>query len=191
VSIGEYFTIFAAMLVGLAVADLSLSLHRLIRAGKSIKWDWLTPAAAFVTLCYILNLWWGFYFAYNELERINFGWFMLDVAILLVLFLMAAAVLPDDKPEQGFSLRQYYWNSCGHFWSMHAIYMVLVAIKNVQLQQRLDATFQDYLSVSVPMATIALFSLLLIRFRPVWLHALMIAMIVYTIVTQWVFYTLG
>lgn len=189
-SIGEYFTIFAAMLVGLAVADLSFSLHRLLRAGRTIEWDWVTPVMAFITLCYILNLWWGFYFAYSELDEINFGWFMLDVAILLVLFLMAAAVLPDEKLESGTSLRQYYWDSCTYFWSTHALYMALVVVKNIQLQQGLGASSRDYLMVNIPMASMVLVSLLLIRFRPFWLHALMMATIVYTIITQWVFYTL-
>jgi len=190
VSIGEYFTIFAAMLVGLAVADLSLSMHRLIRAGRSIKWDWITPVLAFVTLCYILNLWWGFYFDYSKLESLQFGWFMFDVAILLVLFLMVAAVLPDDKLERGASLRQYYWDSCTHYWSMHAIYMVLVVMKNIQLQHKMSATAMDMFTTNVPMGTMALASLLLIRFRYLWLHALMILVLIYTIATEWLFYTL-
>ena len=124
------------MLVGLAVADLSLSMHRLIRAGRSIKWDWITPVLAFVTLCYILNLWWGFYFDYSKLESLQFGWF------------------------------------------------------NIQLQHKMSATAMDMFTTNVPMGTMALASLLLIRFRYLWLHALMILVLIYTIATEWLFYTL-
>jgi len=49
-TIGEYITIFAAILVGLAVTDIALSFCRLQRAGRTVKWDWLSPIMALIVL---------------------------------------------------------------------------------------------------------------------------------------------
>lgn len=124
--VGEYLIIFAAILIGLSVADLALSLHRLMRQGRAIRWDPIVPVTAFIVLCLILNIWWGLYRGFSELEQIQFIEFLPVVLTLLTLFLLAAAVLPDEKLEQGSSLREYYLANRVQFWGLFAFYLAIV-----------------------------------------------------------------
>ncbi|MEO0907932.1 MAG: hypothetical protein AAFY07_10430, partial [Pseudomonadota bacterium] len=90
--VGEYLIVFAAILVGLALADLSLSLHRLMRQGRVIKWHPIVPLTGFIVLCLILNLWWGLYRDFAGVDEIRLLEFLPTVFTVLVLFLLAATV---------------------------------------------------------------------------------------------------
>ena len=46
----EYITVLASIVVGLAIADLATSAHRLLRAGGRVRWDWIAPTAALLML---------------------------------------------------------------------------------------------------------------------------------------------
>ena len=83
-------------MIGLAVADLSFSPHRLLRQGSTIKWHPIVPLVGLLVLCFILNLWWGL-FGVSQAEEITFLGFLPTVFMLLILFLLAAAVFPDEK----------------------------------------------------------------------------------------------
>ena len=124
--VGEYLIIFAAILIGLAVADLSLSLHRLLRQGRSIKWHPIVPATGFIVLCLVLNLWWQLYAGYSKREEVAFITFLPEVVMLLLLFLLAAAVFPDEKLEKGASLLDFYLDNRVHFWGLFAAYLICV-----------------------------------------------------------------
>lgn len=187
---GEYITIFAAILVGLAVADIALSFHRLLRAGRKVKWDWLSPVMALIVLCYILNLWWGLYHDYSSIEEVWFGWFLLDVMTLLALFLMSAAVLPDGIPEERLDLRTFYMDNRAHFWATYIGYLVFVIAKNSQLVDRFDRDMDLWMAANIPVLIMIGFSAVLIWSRRLWLHLLMIAAQIYTIASQWIFYVI-
>ena len=46
-SVSEYVMVFNPIIVGLAVADVLFSFHRLLRARARVKWFWMTPVLAF------------------------------------------------------------------------------------------------------------------------------------------------
>ena len=121
--VGEYLIIFAAILIGLAVADLALSLHRLLRQGRDIKWHPIVPITGLIVLCLILNLWWQLYAAYSQRQEVEFIAFLPEVFMLLVLFLLSAAVFPDERLEKGASLLEFYIDNRIHFWGLFAVYL--------------------------------------------------------------------
>ena len=130
VAVGEYLIIFAAILIGLAVADLSFSLHRLLRHGRSIQWHPIVPLVGFLVLCFILNLWWGLY-RISQVDEFSFIQFLPNVFMLLTLFLLAAAVFPDEKLEKGASLLEYYLDSRKQIWGLFSLYFVIVVINRI------------------------------------------------------------
>ena len=93
-----------AVVLGLAIADMATSLHKLLRNRRRVRWDWVAPLAALVILTEIFNLWWSW--------RRFTGDSMADVApyfaVLVLLFLTASATLPDDVPEEGIDLGRYF-----------------------------------------------------------------------------------
>lgn len=130
-SVGEYLSIFLAIIVGLAVTDLAMSFHKLMRARQRVRWDWISLVLALVMLLQILAVWWASFAWYRSVDGMTVGQFLPDLVTVLLLFLAVAAVLPDEVPEQGLSLRDHYLATAPYFWSllvlMGVAVMVLVA----------------------------------------------------------------
>jgi hypothetical protein len=104
-TVAEYLTTFVAIIVSLAVADPLISLHRLLRAGSRVRWFWIPSALALYMLLLSVNFWWGNYFRFVRLTQISMIQFLPTLGSLVILFLMLAAVLPDEVPERGLDLK--------------------------------------------------------------------------------------
>ncbi|HEX8385302.1 MAG TPA: hypothetical protein VF576_03905 [Rubricoccaceae bacterium] len=120
----EYLVTFVSIVVGLAVGDLATSLHRLIRAGRAVRWDWLPLATAALATLLILNAWWGFYRVGARTDYTVFGEFLPVAAPFAVLFLLASAALPDEVGPEGLDLRAFYDANRRYFWGLMAAYHV-------------------------------------------------------------------
>lgn len=184
-SVGEYLMIFSAILIGLAVADLSLSLHRLLRQGRSIKWHPIVPVLGFIVLCLILNLWWGLYRGFSTTTEIAFVDFLPQVMMLLVLFLLAAASFPDEKLPEGASLKDYYLDNRAQIWGLFAAYLALV-IANISIRGANEGwTMEQHLERSTGNAIGILICGLLMWTRRMVFHWLMIGLCLFVIFTTW------
>ena len=49
-TVSEYVMVFNSIIVGLAVADVLFSFHRLLRARARVKWFWITPVLGVLML---------------------------------------------------------------------------------------------------------------------------------------------
>lgn len=127
----EYLLQLAAILIGLALADLAISLHRLIRARQRVGWHWHPLATAAAVVLLILDIWWGM----RVTERAQIPWtiglFLPLLVGLLAFFLLAAAALPDDVPDQGLDLRAYYAENSRYFWIMFAAVTLLFTAHSI------------------------------------------------------------
>lgn len=190
-TIGEYIILFAAILVGLAVADLALSLHRLLRSGRSIRWTPLVPLLALIVLCLVLNMWWALFRNYTGLEDISFLRFLPEVAVLLVLFLLSASALPDKELDPGSDLGTWHDNNRSHFWGLFAAYLVLVIV-NVSLRG-IEAGWPParLFEANIANLLLALAAIAAMRLRKVWFDYLLAAIWIVLIGLFWANMTLG
>lgn len=117
-SIADFLLAFVGIIIGLGVADLLTSLHRLLRAGKQVKWHWATPTLAALMLLVTLVVWFRSYGAFSEIRSETIADFLPVFLVLVFSFLMMAAALPDEVPESGIDLQQYYFSSRVHLWSL-------------------------------------------------------------------------
>jgi len=117
----EYITVLVSIVIGLAIADIATSLHRLLRAGRRVKWDWIAPTAAALVLLELFNLWWKWHGFTGE----TLGEVMPYFVALLLLFLAAAACLPDEVPEEGIDLRLFAEQSHLYFWLVYTAFVVV------------------------------------------------------------------
>jgi hypothetical protein len=124
----EYVLPMVSILVGLAVGDLSLSLHRLLRARRRVRWDWLPMAAALLVLLLILSFWWSFYGMGRADVWSRYWAFLILGAALISVFLLASAALPDEIPEEGLDLRAYYIENRRYFWGMFTLFALLAYV---------------------------------------------------------------
>jgi len=69
----EYLLILAVVVLGLALSDLAMSVHRLLAAGKRVRWDWLAPLAALVAFLKIVTQWWVWFGAAGIAAHLTFG----------------------------------------------------------------------------------------------------------------------
>ena len=139
----EYLLLFAAIILGLAVADLATSLHRLLGAGARVAWDWLAPLAALVAFLKIVTLWWS-WFGIDKLARgLTWEMFLGFLAGTVLLFLMAATALPDEVPDGTIDLRAHYAAVQRRYWILFAAEWLLMNLLTVWAQvQILGAHFQ-------------------------------------------------
>ncbi len=124
----EYLLALVSILIGLAVADLSGSLHRLLRARQRVRWDWLPLAAALLVMMLILEFWWIFYGIVTSLAWTRYSALLVFAASLVCMFLLASATLPDEVPEEGMDLTQYYRENGRYFWGLFGLFVLLMIV---------------------------------------------------------------
>ena len=130
-----------AVVLGLAIADMATSLHRLLRNRRRVRWDWVAPLAALVILVELFNLWWSWRnFTGNSLA---------DVApyfvVMVLLFLTASAALPDEVPDEGMDLGAYFDENRGYFLSLYGTYITVWIGSWTIADVAKGATFADLL----------------------------------------------
>jgi hypothetical protein len=116
VTVAEYVAAFISIMVGLALADLATSFQRLLRAGKRVKWDLLTPASATLVTAFVINAWWVSFGTINALKSISVAGFIPDLITLILLYCLACSALPDEVPST-LDLAHYYRENKTRLWS--------------------------------------------------------------------------
>lgn len=119
----EYAMGVFSVLIGLAIADIATSFHRLMRSSAAVRWDPLTLAAALYTLCAAVYMWFDIWGVRNFAATRHFLFYLALVAELFVLFLAAAASLPDDAQGE-VDLRAYYTRNRRYFWSLMTLFQL-------------------------------------------------------------------
>lgn len=107
-SVWEYVTVFISIIVGLAVADVLISFHRLLRIDARVRWYWLVPFLALYLVLVIVNFWWGSFHWFAHVSTLSMGEFLPTLVAAIALFLLTAAVLPDEVPKEGLDLKTWY-----------------------------------------------------------------------------------
>jgi hypothetical protein len=150
VTVGEYTAAFTSIIVGLAIADLVISLQRLLRSESRVVWDILTPLAAVLAGASVINIWWSLYPSLVALDRISIAAFIPNLVSLLLIFLVAAAALPHEVPSEGLDLRSYYERNRRAFWVPFALYMAWAALGNAVVAIRTASPASTIAEVTLP-----------------------------------------
>jgi hypothetical protein len=174
-SIGEHVSVFVGIVVGLAVADLAVSLHRLLVPRGPVKWDWLAPGLALLMMLNLVGIWWGTYSWYMRVEHFSIRAFLPDIVMLMLNFLAAAAALPDEVPAEGLDLRVHYWRVARYFWTIMAIVHVLILIFVAPRMAAGPMSAPEFLRDQAGTLALLAASLLAIFVRRAWLHGLILA----------------
>jgi hypothetical protein len=137
-SLVERVDVLVAIILGLALAELATSFHRLMRAGKRVQWDWMSPALAFVMLLETVQFWWLSKTWYVNATELRLLEFLPRLLLLLLIYLLAAAVLPDEVPEKGVNLRTFYVETSRYFWALVLLLTLFIMIVLVPTGSRSD-----------------------------------------------------
>jgi len=176
-SLAEYISVLLAIVAGLALTDLAISFHKLLRARKRVDWDWVSLALAFVMLMEVVLFWWGSFQWYRTATTLSIGGFLPDLALFLMLFLAVAAVLPDEVPAEGLSLRRHYFDTASHFWALMALTMVILVFV-LGSRQAPGASPVGFLLNQWPNLALGAVMTLLIFVKRPWVHMGFVALLV-------------
>ncbi len=117
----EYALGIFSVLIGLAVADIAASFHRLLRHRSIVRWDPLVVLAAGYALCMAVYMWFDIWGVRHFAATRHFIFYVGLVVQLFVLFLVAAASLPDDA-DGTTDLLEYYAGNSRYFWSLITLF---------------------------------------------------------------------
>ena len=164
----EYLLLFAAVILGLAISDLAVSVHRLLNAADRVKWDALAVLAACLAFERIVTQWWTWYGADRLASGMTFGMFVGVLVSAMLLFLMAAAALPDEIGEGGIDLRAYYARVSRRYWLLFALQWVVLNTVSIWAQVSIG---KAHLNFVTPLMLVLPAALLLAFIRTRWFQA--------------------
>jgi hypothetical protein len=185
----EYLLVFLAIVLGLAVTDLCTSLNRLLDAGARVRWDWLSPLAAVVAFLMILTQWWSWFGAVQLAKGLTFEMFVLIVVAVVLLFLLAAASLPDAVEEGGVDLREYYPRVSRRYWLLFAAHYLAANAVTVWAQIQVQGARLSPSLLFIAVFPIAAVGLAFVRVRL--LHAACLVALIGIYVVQFAGHPLG
>ncbi len=153
----EYLLLFAAVILGLAISDLAVSTHRLLNAASRIRWDVAPLLAGALAFERIVTQWWTWYGAKALAAGMTFAMFVAVLVSAALLFLMAAAALPDEVDGGSLDLRAYfglvrrrYWLLFASQWTLMNAVISWAEIKI--LHARFELTSPSYLILPATLA---------------------------------------
>ena len=165
----EYQLLFAAVILGLAISELALSVHRLVSASDRVHWDWLAPLAAVLVFLKIITQWWSWYAAQALHGGLRFEMFIAVMGGGVLLFLLAAMVLPDVKHGDSVNLAHYYERVRRRFWVLLTLHWLVATAVSVWAQVAVGGARFSFAS---PVYLIVLLTLGLAFIRARWVHGL-------------------
>lgn len=121
----EYLIGLISLIVGLGLADIATSLHRLIRHRSSVRWDWIALATAAFAAVTMVWIWYNIWDLRDFAGVDGFVFYLTLLAEMFLLFLAAAACLPDERESdarKGWDLSAYYDRTHGYIWTLMALF---------------------------------------------------------------------
>ena len=112
-----------SILVGLALADVAGSLHKLLRQGSAVKWDGRVILSVAVVITLITGMWFSVWSVRSDKAVLSFPFYLSFFFEFMVLFLVCAACLPDDAVENR-DLGEFYEKNARYLWSLFALFQI-------------------------------------------------------------------
>lgn len=115
----EYALGLISILMSLALADMAMALHRLLRHARTVTWDGRVLVAAALVTLEIIRIWFAQWSLRDLDVALNFPVYVALFGHILLLVLTAVACLPDEV-EENCDLNQFYDSNRRYFWSAFA-----------------------------------------------------------------------
>ena len=112
------------ILMGLALADVCFSFHKLAVHARTIQWDGRPLIAAVLIIVECVRLWFGQWTLRNSPTALTFPIYFGLFVQMLLLVLLASASLPDE-PGDNCSLAAVYEQRRRYFWGLFAAYHMM------------------------------------------------------------------
>lgn len=118
-----------SIITGLALSDMGISLHRLLKRRSNVQWDWMTLAIAGYVAFVIVRFWYQVWSIRGIPGVTGLFFFLGIIAENFVLFLIAASSLPDehDLGSSSVDLRAFQRENSPYLWRLFTLFTVMWA----------------------------------------------------------------
>jgi hypothetical protein len=123
----EYGLGLITILISLALADMVMCFHRLLRAGPRVTWDGRVLVAAALVVLEIVRSWYAEWTVRDLAQAEIFHVFFVQFLSVIVLVLLAASSLPDEVGEHC-DLSAFYESNRRYFWGLFALDQLFYAL---------------------------------------------------------------
>src|SRR5687768_11729441 len=112
----EYALALFSVMIGLALADIAMSLHKLVRHCRTLRWDGRVILSSLLVVVVVVRMWFAFWSIRDDSTVLVFPFYLSLFIELMILFLLAASCLPDDPPADC-DLGAFYEGNQRTLWS--------------------------------------------------------------------------
>ena len=156
-----------SILMSLALADIVMSFHKLLRVGRTVKWDGRILVASTLVIVEIIRMWFALWTVRDVEILLTFPIYAGLFLHTMLLVLTAAACLPDETVE-GYDLTAFYERNRRYFWSAFALsqtayFLLWLVFGGNQAAVGTEAEPFDWLRVLAPLAAYGLLAFLRVR----------------------------
>lgn len=120
----SYLSAFVTIVLAVAFADMAASLHRLLRARRRVKWHPLPLGVAVMVLLTLATLFFELW-PLTRISRISYAQLLWLLAPQFVYFLAATSVLPDEVPEEGLDLLDWYMGERRYLFTVFGLAVLM------------------------------------------------------------------
>jgi hypothetical protein len=135
----SYLSVLLSIILGLAITQLLQGLRGLLIARRQVIF-YLPPVAwTGLLLVMAVQSWWSMYGMYRRTTWtfVQFGMVLLQT---IVLYMLAALVLPDFDARESRDLRRHYFDQTRWFFGLGTVLLVVSVAKDLVLDGRIPAT---------------------------------------------------
>jgi hypothetical protein len=115
----EYALGLISILMSLALADIVIGFHRLMRQARSLAWDGRLITAAALVVVEVIRIWFATWTVRDVEVALSFPVYVAMFGHVLLLVLTALACLPDEVSD-GYDLSAFYDANRRYFWGAFA-----------------------------------------------------------------------
>lgn len=128
----EHLFVLVSIIIGLALADVLTSVHKLVMARRRVRFHWLPLTWAFLLFVAATQYWWAFFRTGQAEVWTQFFAFLFVLMELVTLYLIASSALPDvEAGRERIDLKAHYFETKWWFFGLIAVYVALLVADRV------------------------------------------------------------
>lgn len=132
----NYLSVLLSIILGLGITQLLTAAGRLIRGRHAVRLYWPPLVWAGLLLVIYVQAWWSM-FGLRTRTDWSFLTFLVVLLQTVVLYMMAALILPETVDESGVDLQTYYERHAPWFFGFLLAGLTVSIVKDVVLDGRL------------------------------------------------------
>jgi hypothetical protein len=117
----EYVLALFSVLIGLTLTEIATDLHRLLRAGRAVRWDGRVILSTALVVEVTVRMWFTFWRVKDVEAVVLFPFYLSMFVHLMLLFMIGASCLPEEPPADG-DLGAYYERNSRTLWTLFSIF---------------------------------------------------------------------